>query len=305
MIFDYLRKLIAPALYFGSGGSSTSNKWEPWSGVEQPLKDYISQAQGLAAKGIQPYGGQTVADFSPMLGGGLQMLSDYALQGTPERAAGGAAILNATQGNMNPYATAMNPYAGNNPYTQQMIQNSNDLISQNFAKGTQAQTDQAAAQQGAFGGSAYKERTNDNSRTLGGLLSSNTNNLLQQQFNNSQNLAENALNRSTNAYDTSQNRALQGAQVGQGQQGLDLQSIQAMIQGGQIPMNYQQNLLNAGQNYYQQQQQAPFTMMDFLGSALSRASGGFGQGTQIGPGQNPMMGLLGAGAAGYGMSQGW
>jgi hypothetical protein len=230
-------------------------------------------------------------------------MNGFALQGSPERSAGGAAIVNATQGNMNPYATAMNPYMGDNPYTQDMVKNSNDLIAQNFAKGTAAQTDASAASQKAYGGSAYNERTNDNNRTLGGLIGANTNNLLQQQFNNSQNLAENQLNRSTSAYDASQNRALQGAQVGIGQQGADLQALQANIQAAGIPMQYQQQLLNAAQNYYNQGQQAPFTMMDFLGNALTRASSGYGTNTQTGPGQSPL-GLLGAGIGAYGALSG-
>jgi hypothetical protein len=292
------------SIFGGGGGSQTSNKWEPWAPASQPLQDYMKSAQDLYNNKLSPYAGQTVADFSPQLGGAIQQMNGFALQGSPERAAGGAAILNATQGNMNPYATAMNPYMGDNPYTQNMVKNSNDLISQNFAKGTQAQTDAAAAQSKAYGGSAYNERTNDNARTLGGLLSANTDNLLSQQFNNSQNLAENQLNRSTSAYDASQNRALQGAQVGIGQQGADLQALQANIQAAGIPMQYQQQLLNAAQNYFNQGQQLPYTQLDALGNALSRATGGFGQGTQIGPGQNVGMGLLGLGMAGYGAYQG-
>jgi hypothetical protein len=236
-----------------------------------------------------------------MTGGGLQMLTDFAMQGSPERAAGGAALLNATQGFMNPYAVQSNPYAGQNPYLAAMLDASNSNISDKFAKGTAVQTDAAAARSGAFGGSAYNEMTQDNAKTLGGLLASNTNNLLGKNYDQSSQLAENALNRASGAYDTTQNRALQGASIGQGQQGLDLQSIMSLIQGGQIPQKYQQDLLNAGKDFYQQGQQAPFTMSDFLRNALASASGGYGTNTQTGPGQNPLMGLLGGGAAAYGM----
>jgi hypothetical protein len=80
-----------------------------------------------------------------------------------------------------------------------------------------------------------------------------------------------------------------------------LQAIQSLISGGQIPQQYQQSLLNAAKDFYQQGQQAPFTMSDFLRNALASASGGYGTNTQTGPGQNPLMGLLGGGAAAYGM----
>ncbi len=288
-------------LGFGDGGKTTTTQSnEPWSGVKQPWMDLISQGQALTAGGgMQPYGGQRVYDFNPMQGAGYQMLNDYMLQGTPERAAGGAAVLNATQGNMNPYATQMNPYGGNNPYLQQMIGNSNDQIAQNFAKGTQAQADSAAARQGAFGGSAYEENRMDNSKTLGNMLSNNTNSLLQQQYNNSQGIAENALNRATGAYDSTQNRALQGAQIGQGQQGIDLQAILAGIQGGGGLADYQQKLLDANRSMYNEQQQQPYQNLDWMKSLLQGASGQGGTQSTTSPGASPWstlggLGLLGA-----------
>ncbi len=271
----------------GSNQTSTS-KSEPWEPLQQPILDYITQAQQLAAKGKNPYEGQRVADLNPMFGGGLQMLTDYAMQGTPERAAGGAAVLNATQGNMNPYAQQMNPYMGENPYLQSMIGHSNDELTKAFAKGPAAQNDSAAAMSGAFGGSAYNERVQDNNKTLGGLISNNTNSLLKGQYDQSAGLAENALNRATGGYDNAQNRALTGASIGQGQQGLDLQAIMAMINGGQQGMGYQQNLLDAGRNIYDERQNMPFDMSQFLGGALGRGMTGFGQQTTQGPGQSPL-----------------
>lgn len=293
-----------PGLFSGGGGGTQTSRWEPPDYTKQPWQDYIARAGEMLAGGLQPYGGQTVANFSPMLGGGLQMLTDYAMQGTPERAAGGAAILNATQGNMNPYATVANPFMGGNPYLDQMINASNAKITDQYKRGVAAQTDAAAARAGAYGGSGYQEAVQHNQEQLLGSLANNTNSLLSNQYNQSANMAENALNRATGAYDNTMTRALQGAQIGQGQQGLDLGAIQAMIQGGQIPMAYQQKILDAGQNYYNQQQQAPFTLMDFLGGALSRASGGMGTQTNTVPGQSNAMGLLGAvlgGAGGLGM----
>jgi hypothetical protein len=294
-------QFLMPTMALGGGGGDQSNEFKPPEYTVQGWKDYLSNAQSIAQGGLQPYGGQTVADLTPMTGGGLQMLSNYAMNGTPERSAAGAALIQQMQGGANPYATMANPYAGDNPYLQSMLQNSNDLIAQNFAKGTAAQTDSAAARSGAFGGSAYNQMTQDNARTLAGSIAANTNNLLSNQYNQSANMAENALNRATGAYDTSQGRALQAAGTSQGQQGLDLQAIQALIAGGQVPQQYQQQLLNAAQNYYQQGQQAPFTLSDFLGGALGRASGTYGTNTQVGGGASPLAGLLGAGAAGYGL----
>lgn len=289
---------LAPRHEFGGGGGgpTQSNKFTPPDYTVDAWKQYVNNGVGLAdPKNFQPYGGQTVANLNPMTAGGLQQLNEFAMNGSPERSAGGAALLNADQANMNPYATALNPYMGQSPQFQSMLDNSNDLISKNFAKGTAAQTDASAAQQGAFGGSAYNEKQNDNSRTLAGAIAANTANLQNTQFDKSAALADSALNRATGAYDNTQNRALQGAQIGIGQQGADLQAILAAISGGQIPQQNQQQLLDAAKSYYQQGQQAPFSASDYLGNLLGRASGSYGTNTQVGPGQSTGMGLLGGG----------
>lgn len=301
LLSTFLRLLLPRCEFGGGGGSQSTNKFTPPDYTTQPWQDYLSSAAALQGNALTPYQGQTVANLTPQTGAGLQMLTDYTTQGTPDQAAAQATLLQQMQGNMNPYATAANPYMGNNPYLQDMVKNSNDLISHNFATGTAANTDAAAARSGAFGGSGWQQTTADNSRTLAGSLAANTNNLLSQNYNQSSGLAENALNRATGAYDTSQGRALQGAQVSQGQQGLDLSSIQALIAGGQIPQQYQQQLLSAAQNLYTQGQQLPYTQLDAYGNALARASGSYGTNTSIGPGASIPMGLLGAGAAAYGL----
>lgn len=285
-----------------SGGSTSTNKFEPPGYTQQPWEDFVKNATNLAnPSNFQPYGGQTVANLSPTTGAAIQNINSFAMNGSPERSATGAAVLNATQGNMNPYATVANPYMGDNPYLQDMLKNSNDLISSNFAKGTAAQTDASAAQQGAFGGSAYNEKQNDNARTLAGSLAANTNNLLSANYNQSANMAENALNRATGAYDNTQNRALQGAQVGLGQQAADQSAFGQQLGAGQYEQQYQQQLLNAALQNFQGQQQAPFSASDFLRNALLSASGVGGTNTSTGPGGSNLMGLLGAGAAGYGL----
>jgi hypothetical protein len=212
------------------------------------------------------------------------MLSDYALMGTPERTAGGQAIVGAATG-----ANA-NPYGGmSNPYLEKMISDSNARITDNYRRGTAAQTDAQFARGGAYGGSGYQEAVSKNQSDLAGALASNTNNLYGSQYTNAQNIAEQGLN-----------RQLTAAQIGQGQQGLDASAIQQMIAGGQIPEQNYQKLLDANKSLYQQQQQAPFTLADFLGSALSRASGTGGQQTYTSPGMSPVTAALGGLGIGYG-----
>lgn len=266
------------------GGSTSTNEFKPPSYTQQPWQQYVSQAQQLAGQSLTPYQGATVAGLTPMTGSGLQMLSSYAMDGTPERRAGGEAIVNAATG------AASNPYAGINPYLSQMIDTSNAKITDNYKRGTASQTDAQYARAGAYGGSNYNDAVSRNQQDLAGALGANTNQLLGQNYTQSAGLAENALN-----------RQLTAAQVGQGQQNLDASAIQQMIAGGQIPEQNYQKLLDANKSLYQQNQQAPFTLMDFLGSALSRASGTGGSQTYTTPGMSPITAGLGGLGIGYGL----
>jgi hypothetical protein len=284
-----------------SGGSQSTNKFTPPDYTVPGWQDYLTRAQGIGADQFAPYGGQTVAELSKPTLSGIQMATDFAQQGTPERSAGGATLLNAMQGGTNPYALQSNPYSGQNPFLQQMIENSNSLIGDTYRRTTEAGLNASMARAGAFGGSQYEDQKAANERNLTSQLAANTNNLLSNQYNQSANLAENQINRATGAYDTAQSRALQAAGLGQGQQQLDMAAINNMIQQGQIPQQYQQALLNAGQQFYQQGQQAPISALDFIGNALARASGNYGTNTMVGPGMSPLTAGLGAGAIGYGL----
>ena len=224
------------------------------------------------------------------------MLTDMAMGGTPERTAGGQALVGAMQGQVNPYSTTMNPYAGENPYLSKMIDASNAKIADQFRVGTAGQTDAMMARSGAYGGSAWADAQKRNADTLAGALAANTNNLLGQNYQQSANLAEQGLGRAAQGWQAGMGNALQGAQIGLGQQAADQQAIQALIQGGQIPQQYQQQLLNAAQQYYQQGQNAPFTLNEFLGQALGRASGSYGGQSSTQPGMSPITGLMGLGA---------
>ncbi len=268
----------------GGGSQTSTNEFKPPAYTQDAWKSYLSGAQQLASTPLQQYQGQVVAPLTGMTTGGLQQLTDFTQGGSPERTASGQAIVGAATG-----ANA-NPYIGNNPYLSQMIDTSNAKIADRYQSGTAAQNDAAHARSGTFGGSAWQQQTDRNQQDLAGALASNTNNLLGQNYNQSAQLAESGLNRSLNA-----------AQVGIGQQGADQSAILAQIAAGQIPQQNYQQLLDAGKAYFSQGQQNPFTLQDFLGSALSRASGSGGTNTYTQPGQSPITGLLGLGALGYGL----
>jgi hypothetical protein len=277
----------------GNKGSS-STKFEAPSYTVQPWKDYLGAAQNQSQQPLTPYGGQTVANMGPMTNQALQMTSDFAMGGSPERTASGQAIVGAAQGEMNPYAALKNPYEGVNPYLNQMIDTSNQKILDTYKRGTEANTNSAYARSGAFGGSAYNDAVGQNQQNLAGALGSNTNALLGQNYNQSAQLAESGLGRAAQGWQQGIGNSLSAAGLGINQQQQDQSAIGQFLQSAQIPEAYQQKLLDAASNYYGQQQQAPYTQLDFLRNALQAASGGQGTTTVTGGGQSGLLGGLGA-----------
>jgi hypothetical protein len=294
-----------------------------------PWQRYVSQLDSLTQSPLQTYNGPTVAPFNQAQQNALGMGMNLAMNGTPayntslaqiQAQASGANTANPYAVTMNPfggpdpYATAQNPYMGDNPYLQHALDAMNQDTADVYRRTIAPQTDAASVYSGAYGGSGYQQQVANNQLGLARALSQNEANVRMGNYNNSANLfeqgaqrgmggfntqaqlAENQLNRSTNAFQQGLDNALQASQLGLQSQGTDLQAIGAMNQLGQGYNGYQQQLLDAMQNQFTQNQQAPFTTLDLLGNGLSRASGGQGSVSQMLPGASPLttgLGLLG------------
>lgn len=290
-----------------SGGSSTSNtvsEFKPPSYTQQPWENLVNNAVTQAGQGLPIYTGQTVAPLSQQAQVGIGQLTSGATQGTPLGNQGSTNLIGTLAGMFSdPYATAANPYIGQNPYLNAMIQKSNQDITDAYGRGTAAQTDAAFARSGAYGGSAYDQMVQQNQKTLENQLAANTNQLLGQNYYNSANLAEQALNRASGSVQQERARQLQAAGLVPSYEANDRSWIQAMMGGGDAIQQYQQQLMNAGQNLFSQFQQAPWQLSDLLGSVLSRASGASNTTTaqMFGPGTTWGQGLLGTGLLGAGL----
>lgn len=289
----------------GSGGSQVSNtvsEFKPPAITQPGWQNYVNNATGLAGQGLPVYTGQTVAPLSQQSQVGIGQLTSLATQGSPLYNSAQTNLIGTLQGDFgNPYATTANPYSGmNNPQLQQMIDQSNQRITDAYSRGVAAQTDRAAAMGGAFGGSAQQEAQQLNQRALGDTLAQNTSGILGQNYYAQQGLAEDALNRGTQAVEAERQNQMQAAMMAPGYQGADINAIQAMMGGGDAVQQYQQQLLNAAQGLFNQYSQAPWALSDLVGSALSRASGQGGtQASQIiGPGTTWGQNLLGGGLLG-------
>lgn len=290
-----------------SEGTNTSNsvsKFEPPAFTQPGWEQYVANAQNLAGQGMPVYTGQTVAPISQQGQLGIGQLTSLATQGSPLYNTAQTNLQGTLSGDfMDPYATAANPYIGQNPYLDSMVNSSNQQIAQNFARGTAAQTDAAAAREHGYGGSGYQEAQDRNASTLGNLIGQNTNSLLGNQYNQSAQLAEQGLNRASGAVQGERGRQLQAAGLAPGYQSSDISAIQAMMGGGDQVQNWQQQLMNAGQQLFGQYQQAPWQLSDLFGGALGRASGQAGTTSTsvFGPSMSPWQGIIGGGTAAAGL----
>jgi len=286
----------------GGGEQNTVSEFKPPEYTQAPWEQYVARLGALTSGEIPRYQGQTVAGVNDQQALANSMLTNLALNGT---AAGNDAntMLSLTMSGAfdNPYATTLNPYQGANPYTEQVIAQSNKKIADAYSRGTAAQLDRAHAKSRTFGSSGQLEAQQGNEQALADALAANTSSQLNQNYYANQNIAEQQLNRASNAVDAERNRQMQAAGLApQVQQG-DLQAIQALMGGGDALRNYQQDLLNAQMQDWQSWMQSPYAQMDVLGSGLTRASGGAGTtSSQILGGMSPLQGLLGMGSLGLG-----
>lgn len=284
----------------GGGESNTVSEFKPPDYTVAPWQQYVNQLGTLTSGDMPRYQGQTVAGVNDQQQLANSMLTNLAINGTGAGNEANSMLYMTLNGAFdNPYATTMNPYQGVNPYTDQVINQSNDKIAKAYATGTAAQLDRAHALSRTFGSSGQQEAQQRNEQALADSLAANTSGLLNQNYYANQQTAENQLNRSTNALDAERNRQMQAAGMAPQVQNSDLQAIQALMGGGDALRNYQQDLLNSQMQDWQSWMQSPYAQMDVFGSGLTRASGGAGTtSSQIMQGMNPLQGLLGMGGLG-------
>lgn len=239
----------------------------------------------------------------------------------------------ASGGSSNPFlanAQAMSNGKAN-PYMvdpQAVIDATSADMTKAAQKGVMAQTDAAANRAGAYGGSAHTEMQAANAGELANSIGSmsaqarlaanqqNANTWQQDQMRSLQ-----ATGMGGGMYDSGIGRQIQAA-MGGGQMfgndvnsmlsaaGLSVQTsgddwtaINQLMHGGDIYGQYQQALLNGGNQEFQNQFMYPYTQNEMFGGALTRASGqgGSSTATQQPPGYNNYWNAAGAGLGLYGL----
>lgn len=286
----------------GGGESNTVSEFKPPEFTQPWWEQYVANVGDMTSGEMPRYQGMTVAPVNAQQQLANSMLINNALQGTEAgNAANSMAYMTLKGAFDNPYATTLNPYGQESQYLNDVINRSNEKITDAYQKGTAADLNRMHTFSRTFGGSGHATAQGENQEALGDALAANTSNLLNQNYYANQGIAENQLNRATSAVDAERNRQMQAMGFAPASQEMDLQAIQALMGGGDNLRNYQQDLLNSQMQDWYSWMQSPYAQMDVLGSALTRASGGAGTTSQqmLG-GMNPLQGLLGLGMLGAG-----
>jgi len=299
----------------GGGEQNTVSEYKPpaWTAGEFP--EYVQRAKEIANDwGTNPnlvYGNNGQSLVAPLVQeqidaiGGLRGMAmpwfGNSQQLQNEQGASHNAYMSALQGGMKQGPSQANAFMGvNNPYADQMIAKNAQDMGNAYATGTAAQRITGASRAKALGGTAEAELAqmqNDQFMDNVGDMTANVRNNLYQQ---SAALDESRINRDWQANEAGFGRQA-GAMMNDPQRMQSMQGLmQALMGGGEMSRNLDQQQIEAFKNLHYQNVQAPLIGLDIYGGALTRGGGGAGSSTsQMFGGYNPWQTGMGiAGMAG-------
>jgi hypothetical protein len=261
----------------GSQNSTTTQKFEPPEWTQQGWQEAAGRAHDLASEPFQQYDLPTVAPFNDLQKSGLDMAVDYGMNGTPYGNQARSLGLHTMQGD----------FLNSNPYLDKQISDTAGNMAQSYAQGAGASLNAAMGRQGAFGGSAYNQLASQGAAGLAKSVGQ-----------------MDTAARSQN-YDYERGMQQQAMGMAPGFSADDFQGIKAVTGAGDAMGDYNQRLLTAGKNQFDQQVNYPQQQLQNYLNVLSQASGTNGgqTSTTSQPGMSPLAGLLGLGAGAYGISQ--
>jgi hypothetical protein len=235
--------------------------------------DYAAMGWGLANKPFQPYQGERVAGFTPDQIAGMDMTRGVAGQNSP--------LWGQAQSQLSDVIGGKYLSPDSNPWLRGMYDSAASRVSDQFARGTAANTDAQFARQGAFGGSAWSEQQGANARSLGDSLSGLASNLY-----------GNAYQQERGAQDAATRFAPQFAGA---QQQYGLNAADALYGSGARQQALGQARYDANYQQYQDEQAWPFKTFGVAQSMFAPSNTPGQSATQpgVGVGQGAMGGLLG------------
>ncbi len=97
----------------GGGDTETTQKMEPWAGVQPFLTSYLKNAGRIASQPYEAFQGQRIAGLSPEQQMGMNMTTSRALNGSP--------VMQAMQGNLTDTLSGRYMSPDSNPWLKQNV----------------------------------------------------------------------------------------------------------------------------------------------------------------------------------------
>lgn len=228
----------------GGGSTTTTQKSEPWSGLQPYLKDAYSQASNLYKSGGPDfYPNATYVPFSDESQLGMSMLTNRALQGGQhDQAANWLANVAMTQ--RNPYIgqagstltdTAKGDFLNANPYLDQMYGQAAKNLTQQFNEGVMPGINATFGSAGRTGSGAHALATGRAVGELSDSLGTMAANLYGGNYQSERDRMMSASSGLTNVGQADLDQRFRGANLGLGMDQLDYQNIgQLMNVGGMV-----------------------------------------------------------------------
>jgi hypothetical protein len=217
-------------------------------------QDYLGKAQNLSNTPYTSFGKSTAAQANPWQQQGWGAQFQRGQQGAPEVSAGREYMTKLIGGE------TKNPYAGQNPYLQQQIDQTTGDMRRNFEQ-TLPFGSARAARGDTFGGGRANNYEAERERNFQDSVGKTVGNLRFGDYTQQQQLAEGDLN-----------RRLQASTAAPGFANVDYLDIGNMINAGGAAQGQDQNQLNAQFDEYTRAREWPFRTL----GALSQATGSGG-----------------------------
>ncbi len=282
-----------------SNTTSTSTTELPkWA--QGSAQELLNRGAALSRQEMPVYDGQRSADLNGYQTAGMDMVRNRALNGSGEINAGSQALQGTLGGQYLNRDTGTNAYMGDNPYLQASIDKAAGDITRNY-RGAVNATDATMARAGAFGGSAWQQAQDANSRNLAQGLQDSATSMRMQNYNQSAGLAEAQLDRNNSAFQAERANQMAGLPLAL-QYGNQAYTDAAQLQGaGEIQYGADQQKLTDQMDYFNEKAQSPYKQLDVLGNTIRAAVGGGSSVSSTGPGANPWAQAAGGAAALYGL----
>jgi hypothetical protein len=303
--------------------SKTTTELPSWA--QSHAQSLLDRGSALSQQEMPVYAGQRSAGLNGMQTQGMNMVANRAQNGSSEINAGSQALQGTINGQylgrstgsnqyMGGQPTGQNAYMGDNPYLQASIDKAAGDITRNYT-GAVNSTDATMARSGAFGGSAWQQQQEGNSRNLAQGLSDSATSMRMQNYNQSAGLMESQLGREQQNWQTNAGMAESGLGRNQAafegerarqmaglplalQYGNQAYTDAAQLQGaGEIQYGADQQQLTDQMNYFNEKAQSPYKQLDVLGNSIRAAVGGGSTVSQSAPGSNPYAQAAGGAAA--------